>query len=220
LCLGDATMKASRRLMPWSRDHKLWNHVNDYLRGSRWPVVCRHPSCNTSYDDETSFQFHLIDNHGFSRTRPGHACADDLDTKCSEQSSLASADMQGDTHRKRKPVDDDSTLTWMPMLSPGGPARSPRKSRTSPTVCPSLISSTDTTIDCDSSHPIPSSTKTHLLWSPVSSILTECGALLQRVTFLWIQVGHQYRHRCVKPQWLVRLSKMKVCFCSSFARRL
>jgi hypothetical protein len=152
-CLGDESLEASQRLESWSRDHKLWNHINDHLQGCQWPIICRHPSCDTSCDNETSFQFHLIDSHGFSHTRPGQVCSIGFDKASSKELFPAGTDTQRGVPRKRKLVNDEYALTWMSMQSPES-ARSPKQSRTtSSTVCPSLISRTDTTIDCDLSRP-------------------------------------------------------------------
>jgi len=61
----------SERLKPWSRDHKLWIHVNEeHLIGYQWPLVCPHPLCDSTHQDDTAFRFHLVDAHKFSRSRP------------------------------------------------------------------------------------------------------------------------------------------------------
>jgi hypothetical protein len=149
-CLGGETLPANQRIESWSRDHKLWNHVKDHLRGCCWPLICPHPSCDTSLENETSFQFHLMDDHRFSRTCPGHILSDMPEEPCSGESIPNSADTQGDSTRKRKPTDDKYTLTWTPPISPGtaGPLKKART--TSPTVCPSLVFNLDTAIDCHS----------------------------------------------------------------------
>ena len=42
LCLGEPGLLASKQLKPWSRDHKLWGHIDDeHLAHRRWPLVCR-----------------------------------------------------------------------------------------------------------------------------------------------------------------------------------
>jgi hypothetical protein len=143
----------TQRLESWSRDHKLWNHVNDHLRKCRWPISCPHSSCDTSFDDETTFQFHLIDSHGFSRTRPGLVCSDRCERPCSEKSFPSSAATRGDSTLKRKLINDEYCLTRTPSQS-SGTASPPKKARiTSPIICPSLIFSQDTTIACNTPRP-------------------------------------------------------------------
>jgi hypothetical protein len=132
----------------WSRDHKLWTHINDHLQGCCWPLICPHPSCDTSLQDEASFQSHLIDGHRFSRTRPGHG--DVSEEPCSGESFLGSANTREDSTRKRKPTDDKYTLIWKPPVSPGTANPLKKARTTSPTVCPSLVFSLDTATDCDS----------------------------------------------------------------------
>jgi hypothetical protein len=152
-CLGNAASPAIQRLESWSRDHKLWNHVNNHLQECRWPISCPHPSCDTSFDDEMTFQFHLIDSHGFSRTRPGHVCSDKCEGPCSGESFPSSAATQRDSTRKRKLTNDEYCLTWTSsQLS--GTASPPKKARiTSPTICPSLVFSQATTIACNTPRP-------------------------------------------------------------------
>lgn len=47
-CLGDGRLPAYRRLESWTRDHKLWSHVNDHLEVQLWPLACPHTLCDTS----------------------------------------------------------------------------------------------------------------------------------------------------------------------------
>jgi len=69
-CMSERTLPASKRLESWTRDHKLWDHVNDHIEESRWPQACPHPLCDTPVKDAAALQFHRVDNHGFSRSRP------------------------------------------------------------------------------------------------------------------------------------------------------
>jgi hypothetical protein len=129
------------------------NYVNDHLQECRWPFICPHPSCDTSLNDEASFQFHLIDSHGFSRTRPGQAHSNEWEEPCSGESFLNSASTQGGSTQKRKRIDNEYTLTWMPLQSPGAASPLKKSWTTSPTICPSSVFSLDTTIDCNSPRP-------------------------------------------------------------------
>jgi hypothetical protein len=69
--LGSTTKPAAYRLQSWSRDFDLWAHVNEELRGGRWQMRCPHPLCDIRLEDERDLQFHFIDDHAFSRARPG-----------------------------------------------------------------------------------------------------------------------------------------------------
>src|SRR5947209_6873434 len=65
-CVNRTSLPASERLKPWSRDHKLWIHLNEeHLTDCKWPLVCPYedPLCEASYEDAASFQFHLMDVH-------------------------------------------------------------------------------------------------------------------------------------------------------------
>lgn len=71
ICIGAVSLSPSERLKPWSRDHKLWIHVNeDHMIGCQWPLVCLHPLCKSAHQDDAAFRFHLMDAHKFSRSRP------------------------------------------------------------------------------------------------------------------------------------------------------
>ena len=133
-CLGDEALPATRRLDSWSRDHKLWIHVNEHVRGLSWPTICPHPYCSSSLDNETSLQFHFIDEHGFSRTRPRRTLP------------------EKDSSRKRKAADDESTFSWLPAEPLGRASPSKRSRLRAPTVCPSLISSWDSVADFQLAH--------------------------------------------------------------------
>ena len=76
--VGAETEAAARRLQSWSRDFDLWTHVNDEITGRRRPMSCPHPLCDVLLEDDRGLQFHFIDDHGFSRTRPGQAAGTEL----------------------------------------------------------------------------------------------------------------------------------------------
>ena len=61
---------ASGRPESWTQDHKLWRHINEHLEECRWPRVCPNPLCDASLQDALALQFHFVDDHRFSRTRP------------------------------------------------------------------------------------------------------------------------------------------------------
>ena len=72
--LGKKEESATYRLQSWSRDFDLWVHVNDEIEGRRWPILCPHPLCDILLIGDRDLQFHFIDDHGFSRTRPRPTC--------------------------------------------------------------------------------------------------------------------------------------------------
>lgn len=116
--IGRTSLSASERLQSWTRDHKLWTHVMDeHLDDSQWPLVCPHPLCDTPHDDSTSFQFHLIDVHRFSRSRP---------TRGTNATSVSPSDENIPLHddaggfppcRKRKSPSSSGALDWIPPQS-------------------------------------------------------------------------------------------------------
>ena len=66
---SDPSTSACRRLESWTRDHKLWNHVEEHLSQSHWPRACPHPLCEKSFVNAEELRFHFVDEHGFSRAR-------------------------------------------------------------------------------------------------------------------------------------------------------
>lgn len=133
----------------WIRDRKLWEHMNAHMNEYSWPRACPHLLCELEaslqkitapqFGNDEELQFHLIDEHGFSRTRPGH------------RDGPASATYESATlSRKRTLLNGDETLEWMstryfesaPMLEDRLSPSSPRK-RTreiTPTISPPLLS--------------------------------------------------------------------------------
>ena len=113
-CLGKKCLSANQWMESWSRDHKLWIYVNEHLQGCCWPLICLHPSCNTSLQDEVSFQSHLIDNHWFSHMRPGHDLPNVLKESGPKKSSLGSANTLRGFTWKRKLTNNKYILIWAP----------------------------------------------------------------------------------------------------------
>lgn len=52
--------------------------MNDEVEGRRWPILCPHPLCDILLKDDRDLQFPFIDDHGFSRTRPGQPASADI----------------------------------------------------------------------------------------------------------------------------------------------
>lgn len=103
-CLGNEALPACERLESWTRDYNLWSHVNEHLKGRKWPCPCPHPLCDLSFEDETKLQFHFMDEHGFGRTRPGHLAR------------LNSQQQYTKPNRKRKFSSGDGHIEWIPSV--------------------------------------------------------------------------------------------------------
>ena len=147
-CMSDSDVPASKQMESWTRDHKLWTHVGEHVSECRWPRVCPHPLCDVDLKDATTFQFHLVDEHGLSRIRNGEAAAlavlDSQDDAKSNDAPL----LNGHPDRKRKKVGSASPLEWMPPQSftnvtTAPTERSPRPSKQQrhdiSTVCPAAL---------------------------------------------------------------------------------
>ena len=116
-CLNDEVLHASQRLESWTRDHKLWVHVNEnHLRGRQWPATCPHPLCDASFENDAMLQFHFVDDHGFSRTRPGSIGRRRLLQQRQQHSSPNSPLVGREPDRKRKSLDEKGLLQWMPPM--------------------------------------------------------------------------------------------------------
>jgi hypothetical protein len=112
-CLGNEAFPAARRLESWTRDRQLWGHMNDHPAGKQWPSRCPHPLCDISLEDEAALQFHFLDKHGISRTRPSRS-ASSHPTCTYRQQTPADTDRKAtDTSNKRKLSSRDGTLEWL-----------------------------------------------------------------------------------------------------------
>jgi len=49
-CLGDGALPVTKRLESWTRDHQLWNHVNDHIQTCSWAITYPHPNCDEQSD--------------------------------------------------------------------------------------------------------------------------------------------------------------------------
>ena len=61
--MGDSRLPASSRWTSWTREAKLWSHLESHLEASHWPLECPHPLCSLQLPDETMFLYHLDDVH-------------------------------------------------------------------------------------------------------------------------------------------------------------
>ena len=112
-CLSDPASPASKRLESWTRDHKLWNHVNIHLGQCRWPRVCPHPLCDALANDGVALQFHFMDEHGFSRARPGKAACSEVSDSLGKNVSLDDEVQAPLFNRKRKFSSVTTKLEWI-----------------------------------------------------------------------------------------------------------
>ncbi|KIW11740.1 hypothetical protein PV08_09012 [Exophiala spinifera] len=152
-CIGDASLPPHERLKPWSRDHKLWIHVQvEHLDGSQWPLKCLHPLCdNTLHKDPGTFQFHLMDVHNFSRSRPAALTKSRPQSTPADEAGFNNNEQNlGPVCRKRSSKDDYGGLAWQPPASAESmnealqnhlrrlPKRR-RHSSSTTTVCPQVV---------------------------------------------------------------------------------
>ena len=137
-CLGDVAQSAGRRLKSWCRDHALWKHIDAHLEGQRWPLVCPHPLCDTPLGHGKDLQFHFVDEHGLSRTRP-------KECDCPTTSPSSPGKKSGP---KRKFAGNGGELSWVSLeqLSPSNPPKKKRRSLS--TTSPSLLSDPDYAPKC------------------------------------------------------------------------
>jgi hypothetical protein len=151
-CVGDISLPASERLKPWSRDHKLWIHVNEeHLVDCQWPLECPHPLCDTTHEDVASFQFHLMDVHRFCRSQPGKLPKSIRQPPPNEKKLLDKGAHEVRPCRKRKPTSSSAALEWRPLQTFDSTTatpekrlsyRPPKRKRQSPptqTICPEVI---------------------------------------------------------------------------------
>ena len=148
-CPGEPGLLASQQLKPWSRDHKLWCHIDDeHLVDRRWPLICR--LCDVPLKDAAALQCHFADAYGLRRTRPlkpAILAAPNLqDEKPTPDKEAPCAGL----NRKRTPSSDTKALEWMLLqslidaqTSTGEPPLDrPRKRLrySPPAICPSVLS--------------------------------------------------------------------------------
>lgn len=130
---------ADKRFESWCRDSALWQHVDKHLERCQWPLKCPHPRCDASLTDGQDLRFHLIDDHGLSRTLPKglkHLC---IGPSPSEQGQVRV--------RKRKIDKDNIELSWLSdkQFSPTHPPKTARKEQS--TITPALLLCTETLQD-------------------------------------------------------------------------
>jgi hypothetical protein len=112
-CLGDRDLPAAERWVSWTREYKLWVHVNDHTDKCVWPRLCPYPLCDDLITDDQTLWQHLVDTHGLSHSRP-------------DPSS-----------RKRKHSDGIEFLNWTPD---NGLCSSTRSRLKTLTISPQLLS--------------------------------------------------------------------------------
>lgn len=114
LCVACDSLPPSERLKPWTRDHFLWKHVEDeHFSKCLWPLVC----CDSPHEDPTSCEFHLVDVHRFSRSRPSRA-PDSVRPHAADGGGLSDGGVDGARScRKRKSPTDSRAVEWQPPYS-------------------------------------------------------------------------------------------------------
>ena len=80
-CMGDNRLPASSRWTSWTREAKLWSHLELHLESSRWPLECPHPLCSLQLDDETLFLYHLSDVHSLRMSPNVKRCQTERNSK-------------------------------------------------------------------------------------------------------------------------------------------
>ena len=178
-CMSDLALPVSKRLESWTRDYKLWSHVNEHLGQCRWPRVCPHPLCDTFVEDAVALQFHLMDEHGFSRTRPGKAANPAAFDSQDEKIQLGDKAHDTRPNRKRKSSSSATRLEWMPPRSIDGranvweepslghPQKRPRQ--TPLAVCPTALTLDQSMSDNQTAH----NTVDSIMLSPPYSLSIE-----------------------------------------------
>ena len=131
--LSDERLPASERWESWTRDRKLWVHLDEHInKVEHWPSPCPHPLCDLSVKDAAEMRYHFIDDHGMCRTR--------LNVAVEHTTTLGG---------KRKRSNSTAQLEWVDSLtvqeSPDATksrrrlTKSPQEA--SPTICPKLLGS-------------------------------------------------------------------------------
>ena len=144
-CLNDPILPAADRSKSWTRDHKLWIHVNEHLDQCQWPRVCPHPLCDVVVDDSGTLQFHFVDEHGLSRSRPGKSASSKMFDLRDEKSFFDTGTKNDSPKRKRTSSNCTQTLQWLPPNSghttvvseAETPAKRPRLEGLS--ICPTAL---------------------------------------------------------------------------------
>lgn len=69
-CLKKKEGPAMEKWQSWTRDCKLWDHLDGHLKQLHWPFWCPHPLCDHQLQDITALGFHFIDEHGLQWPPP------------------------------------------------------------------------------------------------------------------------------------------------------
>jgi hypothetical protein len=73
-------MPAFRRIVSWTREDQLWEHLNVHVKACAWPRQCPHPVCAISLSNTDAFRFHLIADHSISSSRAKDNTMSTIDT--------------------------------------------------------------------------------------------------------------------------------------------
>lgn len=126
--------------------------MNEELEGCCWPMRCPHPLCDITLKDDRDLQFHFIDDHDYSRTRPAPRMAPNNPSTAGQTAAMI--DESETQNWKRKPTYGDDIVDYRfidythPSIYPESPlsSRPYKKARsTSPKLSPPLPSFIDLT---------------------------------------------------------------------------
>lgn len=126
--LGNTELPASERQKSWTREQKLWSHVDEHLEDCRWPCVCPHPLCDMVFENATSLEFHFVDDHRFSRRPPKIPANSRHKRPQDKETPLDNLAESPRPRRKRQSPSGSSALEWIPSQSLDGTPTAPCKS--------------------------------------------------------------------------------------------
>jgi len=158
-CLGNEGLLAHQRMESRSRDQASWTHMCNHMEGYEWPrpcpdLVCVREAASRNdaaphFEDQEDFRFHLIDEHGYSRTLPRGLTCSDPPRRRSGGNPASTANGTRRPNRKRTlssrdgslaPISDQDSglMSAESFLSPPNPKKRTRE--TTPTISPPLLS--------------------------------------------------------------------------------
>jgi hypothetical protein len=131
--LGDERLPASERWESWTRDRKLWVHLDEHInKVKHWPSPCPHPLCDLSMKDAAEMRYHFIDDHGMCRTR--------LNVAVEHTTTLGGKRKRSNSTAQLEWV-DSSTVQESPDATKSRRRLTKSPQEASPTICPKLLGS-------------------------------------------------------------------------------
>lgn len=111
-CLGDDGLSAALRYDPWERDRELWDHVMQHINTSLWPRRCPHPLCAASFENLTSFRYHLHDDHSLCVKISDLEKKSDLEDSAELGRTSIVQNTARNRKRKQKALDEKDIPKW------------------------------------------------------------------------------------------------------------